>query len=84
MTRCNCNNNNNNNNNKINNNCCIIIIIIIIYLFIYLFILLFKILTGTRKNFFEIYRKFGHAPSNNLPALHTIHSQLNSSTTSCR
>jgi len=26
-------------------------------------ILLFKIPMGTRKNFFEIYRQFGHAPS---------------------
>ena len=26
-------------------------------------ILLFKILKGTRKNFFEVYRQFGHAPS---------------------
>jgi hypothetical protein len=34
-------------------------------------ILLFKIPTGTRKDFFEIYRQFGHAPSKDFtsPAL---------------
>jgi len=32
-------------------------------LLLHALILLFKIPMGTCKNFFEIYRKFGHAPS---------------------
>jgi hypothetical protein len=31
------------------------------------FIAHFKIPTGTRQNFFEIYRKFGHTPSKRFP-----------------
>jgi len=47
------NNNNNNNNAVINNN----------YGRLQEFILLFKILKDMRKDFFEIYREFGRAPS---------------------
>ena len=32
------------------------------------FIVHFKIPTGKRKDFFEIYRKFGHTPSEGLPS----------------
>jgi len=32
-------------------------------------ILVLKIPMGSRKNFFEIYRQFGHAPSKSSPAL---------------
>jgi hypothetical protein len=45
--------NNNNNNLIINNNCGKLQDII----------LLFRIPTGTRKHFFEIYKQFGHTPS---------------------
>ena len=47
------NNSNNNNNAIINKN----------YGLCHCLILLSKIPTGTRQNFFEIYTKFGHAPS---------------------
>jgi hypothetical protein len=38
------------------------------------FILFFKIPTGTRKNFFEIYRQFGHPPAKRIvsPALEEV------------
>jgi len=49
-------NNNNNNNAKIKNN----------YGRLQDLILLFKIPMGTRNNFFEIYGKFGHGPSEKI------------------
>jgi hypothetical protein len=47
-------------------NCIIALIIIIIYARLQNFILFLEILMGTRKDFFEIYRQFGHAPSKSL------------------
>jgi hypothetical protein len=46
--------NNNNNNAIINNNCVKLQDLIV----------LLKVPIGTRKNFFEVYRQFGHAPLN--------------------
>jgi hypothetical protein len=39
-------------------------------------IFLFRIPMGHRKNFFKIYREFGHVPSNSLPALTEYHHDL--------
>jgi hypothetical protein len=44
-------------------------------------ILLFKISMGTRKNFFEIHRKFGHGHSKRFASPTTDHTELQNNTT---
>jgi len=60
----------NNNNNNNNNNNTILIIIMDGFKSV---LLLFEIPMGRRKNFLEIYRQFGHAPSERFASSSLIH-----------